>query len=214
MRSFARAAEMGCEMVECDVRRSADGVLVLAHDDAVTDASGRRYEIAMGDDATLHALDLGAGEGVPTLAELVGWAQGAGVAVMADMKVEGDGVEAAVAATLAPLARERKIVPGAGEASRRRFREADPTLPLSLSLDRGAEAWLRAGGLETFLAAPDTEAVTWEYPLLTEERIRALRERGLRVYAWTVDDPAVMGRLRDDGVDGIISNRPDLLTAL
>jgi glycerophosphoryl diester phosphodiesterase len=105
-------------------------------------------------------------------------------------------------------------VPGAGEASRRRFREADPTRPLSLSLDRGAEAWLRAGGLETFLAAPDTEAVTWEYPLLTEERIRALRERGLRVYAWTVDDPAVMGRLRDDGVDGIISNRPDLLTAL
>jgi glycerophosphoryl diester phosphodiesterase len=214
MRSFARAAELGCEMVECDVRRSADAVLVLAHDDAATDVTGTRYEVAEHEAASLWALDLGAGEGVPMLAELVAWARSAGVAVMADMKVEGDGVEAAVAEALAPLPVETKIVPGAGEASRRWFREADPTLPLSLSLDREAEPWLRAGGFERFLAEPDTEAVTWEHPLLTAERIRVLKARGLRVYAWTIDAPAVMSRLRDDGVDGIISNRPDLLTAI
>jgi glycerophosphoryl diester phosphodiesterase len=214
MRSFVRAAELGCEMIECDVRCSADGVLVLAHDDAVTDAGSRRYEIAGCDAKALHSLDIGAGDGVPTLAELVEWARAAGIAVMADMKVEGDGVEAAVAAALAPLAPERKVVPGAGEASRRRFREVEPTLPLSLSLDRAAEPWLQSGGFERFLAAPDTEAVTWEHPLLTAERICALKENGLRVYAWTVDDPALMGRLRDDGVDGIISNRPDLLRAI
>jgi glycerophosphoryl diester phosphodiesterase len=214
MRSFARAAELGCEMVECDVRCSADAVLVLAHDAAATDASGRRYEVAAHEVTALWALDLGAGEGVPTLTELVEWARGAGIAVMADMKVEGDNVEAAVAAALAALAPEAKIVPGAGEASRRRFREADPALHLSLSLDREAESWLRSGGFERFLAEPGTEAVTWEHPLLTSERIRALKEHGLRVYAWTVDDPAAMGRLRDDGVDGLISNRPDLLRAL
>src|SRR5262245_61103350 len=121
MRSFARAAELGCAMAECDVRRSADRTLVLAHDASVVDSAGKRYEIASCDTAVLRALDLGAGEGVPTLAELVEWAQGAGVAVMADMKIAGDGVEAAVAAALAPLPPAAKIVPGAGAASRRRF---------------------------------------------------------------------------------------------
>jgi glycerophosphoryl diester phosphodiesterase len=214
MRSFSRAAEIGCEMVECDVRLSADRVLVLAHDAAVVDTNGQRYEIAACDAAPLRALNLGAGEGAPTLAELVEWAQGEGVAVMADMKVAGNGVEAAVAAALAPLPSAAKIVPGAGVVSRRRFRGADPTLPLSLSLPRVAELLVRAGGRRLDAQLSGVEAVTWEYPLLSAERIEALKARGLRVYAWTVDDPAVMQRLRDDGVDGVISNRPDLLVAI
>ena len=60
----------------------------------------------------------------------------------------------------------------------------------------------------------DTQAVTWEHPLLDAHRIAALHQRGLRVYAWTVDDLPTMRRLLDDGVDGLISNRPDLLATL
>ena len=103
LRGFMRAAELGCDMVECDVRRSADGVLVLAHDSIVQDTLGEIYEIARFDSTMLHSLDLGAGEGVPTLAELVEWATGASLAVMADMKCEGDGIEVAVCTALAGL---------------------------------------------------------------------------------------------------------------
>jgi glycerophosphoryl diester phosphodiesterase len=214
MQSFRRAVELGCDMVECDVRQARDGVLVLAHDAHVTEREGRSYRIAEQTGETLKNLDLGAGEGVPTLRELALWAQGR-CAVMADMKCEGDGVEQQVADALAPLPPEAKIVPGAGAESRRVFRAYAPDLPLSLSLNHWEGNLLLAGlagfGFARMLAQIDTQAVTWEHPLLTAERIAALQKRGLRVYAWTVDDPDIMRRLITDGVDGIISNRPDLM---
>ncbi len=214
LQGFVRAAQLGCDMVECDVRRAADGVLVLAHDAQVQDTAGQVYELARHTSTQLHSLDLGAGEGVPTLQELVDWAVRAHIAVMADMKCEGDGIEEAVCAALMPLPPEAKIVPGAGEDSRHRFRIADPFLPLSLSLGKEEEAGLQMGGFDHQLQSPEIAAVTWHYSLLTPERIHALKALGLHIYAWTVDDREVMHRLREDGVDGIISNRPDLLSAL
>lgn len=213
MRSFQHAIELGCTMVECDIRPAADGVLMLAHDPHVCATDGTVYELAAHTSSELAALDLGAGEGVPTLTELVAWAQGR-CRLMADMKCEGNGIEALVAEALAPLALADKIVPGAGTESRDRFRACDPTLPLSFSLGGQTPTDLTEAQFQTFLATLTTDAVTWQYPLLTAARIAALHRRNLRVYAWTVDDADVMRRLLADGVDGIISNRADLLVKL
>ena len=210
LRGFERAAALGCDMVECDIRRAACGSLVLAHDPYVTDSEGRKYVIAEHPADTLGALDLGAGEGVPLLSALVEWAASR-CAVMADMKCEGDGVEAAVVHALEPLSNAAKLVPGAGERSRRIFRALDPDLPLSLSIDGMSPDAMTEAEFQNHLETAGTEAVTWQYPLLTPERIATLHARGFLVFAWTVDDPAIMQRLAEMGVDGIISNRPDLL---
>ena len=210
LRSFQRAVALGCAMVECDVRQAADGVLVLAHDADVTDAQGRTYAAGEHDSGFLRSLDLGSSEGVPTLAELVAWAQGK-CAVMADMKCEGNEIERLVVETLAPVAPASKIAAGAGEASRARFRRLDPALPLSLSLGSAENYLLEETEFEALLDGLDTEAVTWVWPMLNAERIARLHDHGIRVYAWTVDDLPTMRRLRSAGVDGIISNRPDLL---
>lgn len=200
LRSFQYAVALGCEMVECDIRRAADGVLVLAHD-----AHIGALEIAATDSRALAAQ-----HDVPTLTELIAWAAASGVAVMADMKVEGDGVEEAVVAALAELPPTQKLVPGAGPESRARFRALDPTLPLSLShpgpLDDSA--------FEALLPRIDTIAVTWHHSILTPERVARLQERGLQVFAWTVDDPERMQQLLAVGVDGIISNNTEALSRL
>lgn len=209
LRSFARAIDLGCDMVECDIQRAACGTVVLAHDPHVTAADGTRYVIAEHPADQLAAIDLGAGEGVPTLAALIAWAVGR-CAVMADMKREGDGVEEAVVEALRRLPREDKYVAGAGDESRRRFRALDPDLPLSLTIGGMSVDAMTEADFERRLTTAGTEAVTWQYPLLTPERIAALHAQGFRVFAWTVDDPEVMARLASQGVDGIISNRPDL----
>ena len=61
----------------------------------------------------------------------------------------------------------------------------------------------------TFLADPN--ALHPEKRLVTREYMAWARERGYRVNAWTVDEPAEMKRLVALGVDGIITNRPDVL---
>ncbi|HLK55050.1 MAG TPA: glycerophosphodiester phosphodiesterase [Chthonomonadaceae bacterium] len=214
LRSFQRAVERGCTMVECDIQQAADGVLVLAHDLHVTDAQGQHYAIAAETSDALARLDLGAGEGVPTLQALVDWAAGK-CAVMADMKCEGGDIEAKVVQALSELPLDAKLVPGAGPESRARFRALDPTLPLSLSLgSREGLILLHERPFESVLAALDTQAVTWEHPLLTAERIAAFHAHHIRVFAWTVDAPDTMHRLLADGVDGLISNRVDLLENL
>ena len=213
MRGFQRAFDLGCTMVECDVRQARDGVLVLAHDPHVTDANGTTLVIADTASRVLHSLDLGSGEGVPRLEELAGWAWGK-CGVMADMKCEGNGVEEGVIAALRSLEPAAKVIPGAGSHSRARFRELDPTLPLSLTLSNQEIYLVEDGRLDTLLADLDTCAVTWHHSLITAERVANLRQHDKKVYAWTVDDLPTMRNLLEMGVDGIISNRPDLLQTL
>ncbi|RPJ43211.1 MAG: hypothetical protein EHM19_09090, partial [Candidatus Latescibacterota bacterium] len=55
------------------------------------------------------------------------------------------------------------------------------------------------------------DAVMLYYKLLTPGLVRFLQERGVPVYAYTVDDPRAIRRLRAMGVHVIASNRPELL---
>ncbi len=212
MCGFARAVELGCTMVECDVRLSLDGRLALVHDDHVIDKNDISYLVAEYPMSFLAALDLGAGEGVPTLEQLAVWSVGK-CAVMADMKCSGGDAERSVTEALYPLSVDQKIVPGADFNSRECFREADPLLPLSFSTDK-LDNISTEEDFSVFVANLDTCAVTWHYSLLTPSKIDILKAAHLQVYAWTVDSFAEMRRLQDDGVDGIISNRADLLRIL
>jgi len=207
MLSFQRARALGCTMVECDIRLSKDGELLLAHDEYVRDAQGTVYVISETEASVLARLDLGAGEGVPTLEQLVDWCDETACAIMADMKCGGGDTELRVAAALAPLPPGLKVVPGANFESRQRFRAADPELPLSLSLDAGEGDKLKLSFDNVkLLDAIDTEAVTWQHPLLNFPIVDALKARGLAVFAWTVDDMEIAKKLLAFGVDGIISN--------
>src|SRR5438094_632056 len=133
MASFRAADDLGCDWVECDCRRASDGVVVLAHGEAVSDTDGRLCRIERFTAAQLAALDLGKGEGVPMLRELADWSGGR-VGIMADVKE--DGIELEIGNALAEIPADRKIVPGASKRARARFREAFPDLPLSTTLDK------------------------------------------------------------------------------
>ena len=66
---------------------------------------------------------------------------------------------------------------------------------------------------------PTTDAVQFpiEYDgrrLVTHRLVRELKRKGLRVHVWTVNDPADMKRLLEWGVDGILSDRPDVLAGV
>ena len=74
MTAFEKAYETGCDMIETDVRLSADGYLVLMHDDRVdrtTNGVGRVDEMTFAELRMLNAGDTAAPQQVPTLEELI-----------------------------------------------------------------------------------------------------------------------------------------------
>jgi glycerophosphoryl diester phosphodiesterase len=212
--SFRRALEIGVEMIEVDVRRSGDGHLVLAHDETLPGRDGEADSplpvvVAEASLAELRALDLGAGERLVTLDEAIASLRGK-CALMIDLKGEGFERELVAAIREGGLTPAEVVIPGGTAPSRSALRALARELPLSLSLDARAEPLLTSA----FIDAIDTDAVTWHHRLITSERAARLRARGLTVYTWTVDDLDTMRRVRDAGVDGIITNRPELFAEI
>lgn len=67
-----------------------------------------------------------------------------------------------------------------------------------------------AGSIPRAVAAEGGQHWAPHHPTLTRDLIAEAHDLGLRVLPWTVNDPATMRRLRDWGVDGLITDRPDL----
>jgi glycerophosphoryl diester phosphodiesterase len=134
MPAFIRAVELGADIVELDVRMSADGRLFLLHDrtlDRTTNGSGRASAFSFEE---LRELDAGgwfdplyAGEQIPSLEEALDWAREGGVTLLLDLKETSHAFNEAVAAAVRARSDPGRIVIGAREPEQaRHFRELLP----------------------------------------------------------------------------------------
>lgn len=205
-RSFETAISMGVDLVETDVRRCASGEVLLAHDDHLEGADGSRLDVATTSLWDLRQVDLGGGERVLLLEDLLTLAQGR-CGLMLDLKGEGFEKPMVNALRLSGFDPGRIIIPGGSLQSRETLREIGPEYALSLSLG----GFPRDMPVDDVIERVETPAVTWHHSMLSAGNIEAIHRREKMVYAWTVDQEDVMRRLLRDGVDGIITNRPELL---
>jgi glycerophosphoryl diester phosphodiesterase len=228
LRGFMLAMTLGADMVETDVRVTADGALVLAHDDVVKVPGRQPVQIACTTLAALRRVALD-GEPLATLSEALALRHhGAPLAFNLDIKT-GDTARALVRALRAAGRRDGILLTGHAPGTFTAVRAAEPWVCAALTCSAGrrtapARALARTlpipGGLLLGRHLADTarrarvRAVTLEHLLATPETVRVCQGAGLRVLVWTVDDPAHMRALRAAGVGGITTNRVDLLVAL
>lgn len=209
--AFALAVAQGADMIELDVRASADGVPVVIHDGHI-DHGGVRHFVDSLSLRDLRAL----APGVPTLDATLAWVVGQQVALNIELKVGG--MEAATTAlvTTYELA-ERVLFSSFLTAVLLGLRAVAPQVPRGLLTDTEVgpgENTLRDGSPLPLMA--QVGAAAW-HPVaaqVTEASIAAVHATGGRVNVWTVDDLTTMRRLLRWGVDGIITNRPALLRKL
>jgi glycerophosphoryl diester phosphodiesterase len=216
--AFERAAALGADGVELDVRLSSDAVPVVIHDatvDATTDGSGRVAAMTL---ARLKRLDAGAwfdpafaGERIPTLEEVLE-AFGDRLLLNIELKSAGlrdDALERAVAALIKQHdVSERVLVSCFNPLALRRIKQLAPHLPVGLLTAAETSFALRRRWSASI--APH-EARHPEHTIVDADYIVWARQHGYRVVTWTVDEPDEMRRLIDLGVDGIITNVPDVL---
>jgi glycerophosphoryl diester phosphodiesterase len=219
--AFLKAAELGADGVELDVHLSADGVPVVIHDDTVdatTDGSGWVADMSV---AQLKQLDAGswfdrafAGERIPTLEEVF-QAVGDRLLVNVELKSSPSGRRGLERAVVALVERyglaERVWLSSFSLAALRRARRLAPHMRLGLLYGPGMpralqRLWLRLVGRYA--------AYHPEHGLVDAPLVAWARRRGSQVHAWTVNDPSEMRRLVGLGVDGIITDLPDVLQGI
>jgi glycerophosphoryl diester phosphodiesterase len=220
--AFALAFEQGADGIECDAHVTADGQIVLIHDDTVdatTDGHGevRWMSLAQIRQLTLRARNGAAqqGEVIPTLVELVEHFGNNGHLLNVEIKPYPTlQIVQAVGDFLAEHpARERVLLSSFDHTALRYLRDNHPHLRRALLLPsseiEGILARLTACRRWIHIAKLiGCEAIHPHWRLATRSMIRHAHKHDLRVHAWTVDDSKIAASLVSNGIDGIITNDP------
>ena len=228
--AFDLGIRVGADGLELDVHLSADGVPVVHHDatlDRTTSASGPVVARTAADlarpDAGYRFVGRGdfpfrsQGVGIPLLSDVLRTYPD--VPLIVEMKVDSRDMGEAVAREVrAAGAADRVCVAGFGARSAAAARAALPEMACSasrpearLAVYRALAGWpvrrARYGGYQV----PERTGLV---RVVSPRFVRYAHEADLRVQVWTVDDEADMRRLFSWGVDGLISDRPDLAVAV
>jgi glycerophosphoryl diester phosphodiesterase len=235
--AFDRGLAAGADGLELDVHLSADGVVVVHHDDTLDRTTSATGPIAARTAAELMRVDAAcrfawpdaeapatgdapgarlpgrALTGISTLRDVLG--RYPDVPIVVEMKVDSVAMGLAVASDVrAAGAVDRVCAAGYGQRSLNAVRTALPHLATSASRGEVQLAFYRS-----CLRWPVRRAAYGGYQvpeyagrlrIVSPGFVRHAHAAGLRVQVWIVDERADMERLLEWGVDALITNRPDL----
>lgn len=232
LEAFAAAIAAGIRYLELDVRATADGQVVVIHDESLLRTCGVNQAVSNLNLAQLQAYDAGAtftadggktyphrGRGirVPTLAEVFETFPEALFNI--EIKQETPAMEEAVLKIIRRTGRSGQVLLAAeNDAVMTRLRPLCTRhhIPTSFSYGElvGFFEWMQSGCQGTYqppapaLQIPETyEGQT----LVTPQSLAAAHALGLEIHVWTVNRTPDMERLLRMGVDGLMSDRPGLL---
>ena len=230
---FHAASEIGVDLLEMDIHSSADGVLVVIHDDTVdrtTDGQGQIHDLSLAQikrldagyhwtsDAGLSYPFRGQGIDIPTLEEVFSELSGY------PMNIEIKQAEPSIVDQFCEMLRahnmqERVLVASFDPATLVDFRKACPEVATSTtSSEVRVMYFLSQVGLGS-LYRPNAQAVqvpeySGNYHVINEKLLKAAHQKNLPVQAYTINDVDDMRRFVEAGVDGLITDYPDLLISL
>jgi glycerophosphoryl diester phosphodiesterase len=230
--AFDRGVALGADCLELDVRRTRDGEVVIFHDhdtSRIAGVAGRIEERTFADLAELdagHAFTpdggatfpfRGRGLRIPRLAELLERHPAM------RLNIEAKGPEPELAEALVRVLRHldamHRVCIGSavdrqGERLRSLLPEACHFLPTGAARRHVLAAWTGLGGGPSGWDVADLPHRAGPFAVISARTIRHFHRLGMWVMTWTVDDEADMKALLAAGVDGIMTDRPDLLARL
>ena len=225
--AFDLGMAAGADGLEFDVHLSADDVVVVCHDDTLDRTTGVSGFVRARTAAELARVDAGfhfrdtrgdfpfreRSVGIPTLREVL--RRYPDIPLIVEMKVDSEAMGHALARDVRDAGAEPRVC-AAGYSQRAidAVRSSLPEMPTSachpevrLAVYRSMVHWpVRRVPYEMY-QVPERAGVI---RVVSPRFVRQAHEAGLRVQVWTVDDEPDMRRLLAWGVDGLISNRPDV----
>jgi len=213
MGSFKKAIELGADMIEFDVRRTKDHVLVIHHEELV---QGKRIQDLTYEE--ISELTRAHGFSMATLEEVLQYASGK---IKLDVEVKEEGYEKRIVEHLSRyFKKDQFVITSFYDSCVKRIKEDDPDIQVGLILGISKAKNPILTKISEFFpmgrcnrARADFLAPHWRL-LMLGFLGRAKRENK-PVFVWTVNDRKMIQKmLRDPRIDAIITDKPDLALSL
>jgi glycerophosphoryl diester phosphodiesterase len=202
IRSFRKALEIGVDAVELDVRKTKDNKLVVIHDADVkrtTDGKGLVSELTL---TEIKAFSTEKGEKIPTLEEVLDFLDKK-VKILIELKEVG--VERQVLTAIGERGvKKNVIIVSFIEEALQKVRELDKDVETGLIYARHKNPLKTALELKANYLLP-------LYRFTHTANVQKAHENGLKVIVWTINKPEEIAEYAKKGVDGIASDKPDIL---
>jgi glycerophosphoryl diester phosphodiesterase len=213
--AFRQAIEQGVDMLELDVHFTADAQLVVIHDltlERTTNGHGYVNKTSLRE---IRQLDAGRGEKVPLFEEVIQLARQSGVRLCVEIKgIEGEDALALPAAIIQTLESSdflsKSILTSFSPPALQGAKaiRADVSTMLDPSPQDGS---LSPRQICAQVLQAGANAVCYDFQILTPAIVRECQLTGLALWAWQPDEPDDLRHLLRLGVQGIMTNRPDVL---
>ena len=205
LRSFKKAIELGVDAVELDVRKTRDNEIVVIHDakvDRTTNGRGLVSEISLEE---IKKLVTEKGERIPTLEETLDFLDGK-VKIIIELKETG--LEEKVLTLIHKKGLEKNVVIVSFlKDALKNVREIDEKIETGLIYVRHKNPVKAALDLKANYLLP-------LYRFIHGADVQKAHEKGLKVIAWTINNQEEVSEYVKKGVDGIASDRPDILKSV
>jgi glycerophosphoryl diester phosphodiesterase len=209
LEAFRRSYALGFRYLETDVRLTFDGQLVAFHDarlNRITDASGPIRGRTLNELAGLPVLGGGPVAALPSLLAMFPRA-----CFILDVKHPAVIKPLAALLTAGGLAPRVCVAAARGHWLRELRARVGPQLCTALSWRELVHLAARSRGRYGAAGFAHIPLRLGRVPVFRDDLVARAHDAGVRAIVWTVNEPSTMHRLLDHGVDGIITDRPDLL---
>ncbi len=200
LEAFRQSELLGVDLVECDIHASQDGQLMVIHDATLQRTGGSPVRVDQLTASALQQIDVGGGQGVPTLPDLL---ESITIPVVVEIKTP------AVVEGLAALLRKNpgyleRVVPISFiHDTVRVLREAFPRLEAGVLLVG------RPVDMKGMADAAHVRLVSLFDELVDQTLVDEMHRHDIRVSVWTPNTKDAIRAAVDMGVDGVASDRPD-----
>jgi glycerophosphoryl diester phosphodiesterase len=205
LKSFRKAIEIGVDAIELDVRKTKDNQLVVIHDADVkrtTDGEGLVSELTL---AQIKGLSAGEGEKIPTLQEALVFLHKK-VKVLIELKELGV-EEQVLTIVLKDGVQKNVVIISFLEEALKKIREQDKTIETGLIYAKHSNPVKSALELKAnYLVAL--------YRFIHTDNVQKAHENGLKIIVWTINSPEEAQTYAKKGVEGIASDKPDILLGI
>jgi glycerophosphoryl diester phosphodiesterase len=214
MLAFEKASEANCDGIETDVQLTKDGIPVLIHDETLDRTSSGVGLVKDYMYSELIKLDFGNGEKIPSLEDFIAFSKEKNLFINLELKnsiVPYEGIEKITLELLNKYnyPKDKIILSSFNHYSMVNTKKIDNSYKTGLLYD----CWIYNPGDYCRLCGSDAMHPQF-FSILDKKLVYDIKLNGFQINTYTVNDSAYMKELLSLGIDGIITNYPDLLNQI